>query len=101
MGTLGRMREWAFRLRAAYFARGGKVGKAPPGVRGGKNTSVFLCRARPGPLEGDSFEVSRGPTELFGRRKRVRRFSQEPWQREPGAEERQDACVSAARCRSM
>ena len=35
--------EGRFRLRAAYFARGGKVGKAPPGECGGKNTPCFYA----------------------------------------------------------
>ena len=106
-----------FALRAACFARGGKAGKTPPGVRGGKNTSVFLCRlplpplgfahlpltegVGPGPPKGSSFEAPRGPTALFEKRNWVRRFSQEPWRMEPGAGEGQDACVSAARCAAV
>ena len=38
-----------FRLRATYFARVGKVGKAPPGGRVWKNTPCFYAASGPGP----------------------------------------------------
>ena len=46
-----------FRLRATYFARGGKAGKAPPGAGVRKNTSCFYA-ACPYPLSLALLDIS-------------------------------------------
>ena len=77
----GRDREKRFRLRAAYFARGGKVGKTPPGAAHGHLTMPYP--ASPGP-------------PLF-----LRESHQEGGQSSAGAGRNQNGCLCADRCRSV